>query len=45
MFVLVFVSRDFEVGGNVTRKESTISPIGANLLSLAAVQWTSFGQW
>jgi len=26
MFVLVFVSRDFEVGRNVSCKESTVSP-------------------
>jgi len=26
-FVLVFVSRDFEVGRNVTCEESTVSPV------------------
>jgi len=27
IFVLVFVSRDFEVGRNVTYEESTVSPV------------------
>jgi len=28
IFGLVFVSRDFEVGTNVSSEESTVSPVG-----------------
>jgi len=31
LFGLAFVSRDFEVGRNVSSKESTVSPVRANL--------------
>ena len=32
IFILVFLSRDFELGRNVSCEESTVSPYGANLL-------------
>jgi len=38
IFGLVFVSRDFEVGTNVSCKESTVSPcIGANFKKFGCI--------
>jgi len=37
IFVLVSVSRDFELGRNVSCKESTVSPVQANLFLIVAV--------
>jgi len=37
IFGLVFMSRDFKVGRNVTCEESTVSPVGANLFNFAPI--------
>jgi len=41
IFVLVFVSRVFEVGTNVSCEELTVSPVRANLF--CCVTFTFFG--